>query len=675
LAGNYIYSVFVDSKQRVWIGNSEKGLSVFDSSRFRNYGRQNGFADVKIRAIAEDNDGKIYLGTDGQGVYTYDGSVFSALQGMNGKFIRAIQKDKDGNMWFATAGKGIYKLYLGEKKPLKNFYFNDGRMTCLHEDKLGRMWYGSESNGIGYISGDEVQKAAIGLKQGLPSNVIRCLTEDESGHLWVGTGGSGIASVDLYHGDFVLHKIDHTNGLTSSNVYLLIADKKDNLFVGSETGLDYLILDKSRKLLQAKHYSKGEGFTGIETCQNASCQSGDGGIWFGTINGLFKYNPKDLAKNQSPPLLRISNVRLFNESLSKTKYKNYIGDWQSVKYLELPYAENNLSFDFNGVNLSNPDAVRYSWQLENLEQKWSEPTTQNNINYSNLSPGNYTFLVKASNEDGVWTKEPVKLEFTITPPFWLRWWFLLGLSVFVVLGVFLLFRWRLRRVQIKSLEMQNKLKLEKEVVELEQKALRLQMNPHFIFNALNSIQSQIGNNNEQSARYYLAKFSRLMRQILDNSRNSLISLDEEVNTLENYLLIEKFCNGERFDYSITVSENLSGEDVKVPPMLLQPFIENAIKHGLKFNDQQRGKILVRFEEKNHLLECTVEDNGVGRKKAGELQQQSKEKYHQSTALIVTQERLQLLKKESDYSDLEIIDLCDANGVAKGTRVILRIPII
>jgi LytS/YehU family sensor histidine kinase len=240
--------------------------------------------------------------------------------------------------------------------------------------------------------------------------------------------------------------------------------------------------------------------------------------------------------------------------------------------------------------------------------------------------------------------------------------------------ILVVFRWRVNSIKRKSQEAQNKIQLEKEVMELEQKALRLQMSPHFIFNALNSIQSQIGTDNEQTARYYLAKFSRLMRQILDNSRNATISLEEEINTLENYLLIEKFCNGDRFDYKITLSDSLEKDYIKIPPMLLQPFIENSIKHGMKHIQGKRGRIEVRFEEKNGLLECSVTDNGIGRKKAEEINKNSKETYHRSTALLVTQERLDLLKEGNDGKSLEIIDLYDEKGEPIGTMVLVRIPI-
>jgi LytS/YehU family sensor histidine kinase len=312
--------------------------------------------------------------------------------------------------------------------------------------------------------------------------------------------------------------------------------------------------------------------------------------------------------------------------------------------------------------------------LKGFDKEWSPVSVQHSFTYPNLNPGKYTFMVKACNEDGVWNHQPIELQFSILPPFWLRWWFIIIVIITIGGIVFAVFKWRVNLIKSKAAEEQKKTQMEKDILELEQKALRLQMNPHFIFNALNSIQSQIGTDNEQAARYYLAKFSRLMRQILDNSRQATITLEEEINTLENYLLIEKFCNGDRFDYNISVDPNLEKDYIKIPPMLLQPFIENAIKHGLKYSNEKRGMIEVTFSEKNNLLECSVTDNGIGRVKAEELNKNSKETYHKSTALLVTQERLDLLKEDKNIRSLEIIDLYDENENALGTKVIVRIPL-
>lgn len=689
LAGNFIYSIFRDSKNRLWIGTSDKGLSVFDSSRFYTYNAINGFSDVKVKAINEDNNGILYFGTDGEGVFEFNGNEFKAVEGLTKKYIRAIIKDKNGNLWVATAGTGLFKLTINaEKNKLQNYSTEDGllhnRITCLYYDKQGRLWYGTENNGIGIVVNDVVQKRFFSRKDGLQSNTIRCMTEDESGYLWIGTAGYGIASFPLYQGDFKINCYDFTKGLTSSNIYLLTSDNQNNLFVGTETGLDYIILDKGRNPVEIKHYSKGEGFTGVETCQNAVFKDNDGTIWFGTINCLSKYNPANLVKNKNEPITRINEVELFYIPISKTTYNGFVGDWNNINYMDLPYNQNHLTFDFSAINFSNPEAVRYQWKLEGFDKEWSPVSKNHSILYSNLGAGDYTFLVKACNEDGIWNKEPVRLSFHISAPFWLKWWFIVLIVITVSGLVFYVFKWREHRITAKANEEQKKLQLEKDVVELEQKALRLQMNPHFIFNALNSIQSQIGNNNEQVARYYLAKFSRLMRQILDNSRNATISLEEEVSTLENYLLIEKFCNGDRFDYKIIVDTNIEKDFVKIPPMLLQPFIENAIKHGLKYLDSnpdpvtgqsKRGTIEVEFKEINNVLECSVVDNGIGRLKSEEMNKTSKETYHKSTALLVTQERLDLLKLDKNILSLEILDLYDEKGKASGTKVILRLPVV
>lgn len=679
LCGNFIYSIFRDSRQRLWIGTSDKGLTLFDSLRFTCKNADNGFANVKVKAIAEDDRGTLYFGTDGQGVFSSpDGLTFQALEGLSKKYIRAIAKDKNGNLWLATAGAGIYKLAVNAGGKLSNLNVKDGllhpRLTALHYDKLGRLWYATENNGIGFIENDRPVKPAFTNKENLPASAIRSFAEDQNGYLWAGTGGNGLLSFPLYQGDFKLSRFDHTQGLTSSNIYLLSCDTLNNLFAGSETGLDYITLNNERKPIQIKHYSKGEGFTGIETCQNSVFNDADGTIWFGTINGLTKYNPANLVRNNNAPATAITDVKLFNTSIAGTVYKRFAGDWNKITRLELPYDQNNLSFAFTGINFSNPEAVKYQWQLEGSDKSWSPPSVQKNINYSNLGPGNYRFLVKACNEDGIWNAEPVSLSFHISPPFWQRWWFI-GLMILLGAGIiYSVFRWRINRIQVKAKEAQQKLQLEKDVLELEQKALRLQMNPHFIFNALNSIQSQIGSDNEQAARYYLAKFSRLMRQILDNSRNASITLEEEINTLENYLLIEKFCNGNRFDYTITVGDTLEKDYVQLPPMILQPFIENAIKHGLKHGDEKKGSIAVSFVEKENVLECTVTDNGIGRAKAAELNKASKETYHKSTALLVTQERLAQLKGNRQLQTLEIIDLYDEEGKGSGTKVIVRIPL-
>ena len=678
LGGNFVYSIFRDSRKRLLIGTSDKGLTVLDSGKFKTYNAINGFYDIKIKAISEDLYGNVYLGTEANGLFMYNDSGFFAVPGFSKKYVRAIARDKDGNLYVAASGTGIYKIKKsGGDSGITQFTMSDGllsnRISCLHYDKKGQIWYGTENHGVGVLINDKPAGSIFNAKNGLPSNAVRCFTEDRNGNLWIGTAGNGLASIPLYQGEYKVIPFNRQNELTSLNIYLLTTDGKDFLYAGTETGLDRISLDPSERN-GIRHFGKGEGFTGIETCQNAVFNDSNGTIWFGTINGLTKYIPADKYRNENAPVTSITDVRLFYEPVSTTSYKTYVGDWNTIAPLVLPYDQNHLTFDFQGINFSNPDAVSYQWKLEGFDPDWSPVSRQRTVTYSNLPHGEYTFMVKACNEDGVWNSAPQTFHFSITPPFWKLWWVIASFIATLALVIVLLFRWRIRSIRKKAAEAQNKIQLEKEVLELEQKALRLQMNPHFIFNALNSIQSQIGTDNEQAARYYLAKFSRLMRQILDNSRNSVITLREEINTLENYLLIEKFCNGDRFDYVIHVEPHIDTDYVTTPPMLLQPFIENSIKHGLKFMDGRRGMITIDIKEKDHILECSVTDNGIGRVKAAELSKASKETYHESVALKVTEERLNLLKTDQPLKPLEIIDLYDENGKAAGTKVIIRISV-
>lgn len=680
LGGNFIYSIYRDSRNRLWIGNSNKGLSMLDTNYFQKFDATSGFADVKVKAIGETEDGIMIFGTDGQGLFTYNNQVFRQVKGLEKKFIKAIKRADDGTIWVATSGFGIVKMtQVDSSFSYTVFRMREGitsdRLNAIHIDREGKIWYGTDNQGIGIIDNQGNPLMTITENDGLASNTIRNIVEDENGNIWVGTGGSGICRIQIVANKPLIKKIDHNHGLKSSNVYLLEFDNNHNLFVGTETGLDYLIFDEAKNLKEVKHYGKGEGFVGVETCQNSVFEDVDGIIWFGTINCLSRFNPNGKLKNEVPPKMVFSDLKLFYESISKTIYASKIGDWNQVKHIDFQYSDNHLTFEFDALNFTNPDAIQFSWMLVGFDENWSPPSTNHIVMYPNLSPETYEFRVRACNEDGVWS-DPIAVKFQILKPFWLEWWFI-TMEILVFAGlIILVFRWRLGSVKRKAEEERMKIQLEKEVVELEQKALRLQMNPHFIFNALNSIQSLIGSNNEQQARYYLAKFSHLMRQILSNSRSQEISLDEEIKTIENYLLIEKFCNGDRFDYQIIVDKNIELDFIKIPPMLIQPFIENSIKHGFKTVDGNvnRGKIEVSFKEVGEVIECQITDNGIGRQKAAELNKVSMETYHKSTALLVTGERLDLLKQNNDIETLEFVDLIDENGNALGTKVILRIYI-
>ncbi|MFI5150300.1 MAG: two-component regulator propeller domain-containing protein [Bacteroidia bacterium] len=675
LSGNFVYSVYRDSHDRLWIGSGDKGVCMYDGKSFTPYSEKEGFHNYKVKVITEDKDSLLWFGTEGQGVFIFDENNFIPVPELKGKFIRDIIRDQQQNMWIATAGAGIYKLSPGAGKNrfevihIRGRDLPSDRINALAEDKQGRIWFATEASGAGCLQGDTLSKLFL-AKDGLASNTIRSLLFDTNGNLWFGTPGSGISMLHMKD-EVTIDSYGTDKGLHSGTIYLLSADQQGNVFAGSETGLDKLKLDAESHVVDITHFGLSEGFTGIETCQNAVYRDKQGWMWFGTISGLTGYNPSNKIKNTAPPRVRITGVSLFYKALEQTPYASCIGAWGNIdSALLLPHDQNLLTFDFSAINLSAPENVLFQWKLEGFDNAWSPPSIHRDATYSNLAPGSYTFRIKACNEDGVWSKDPAIVHFTILKPFWLKTWFLVSCSCLLLLLLWLLFRWRVQRIKVKARIAQEKTETEKTLIELEQKALRLQMNPHFIFNALNSIQSQITENNEQTARHYLGKFSRLMRMILENSQQTEISLEDEIKTLENYLALEKFSSGDQFDYEINVL-SADPQEIHLPPMMIQPFVENAIIHGLK-HLSHRGHIRIEFSVVNNHLECRIIDNGIGRKKAAENTAQQ-ESHHKSTALIVTQERLDRMEGSTSKS-LEILDREDENGLPMGTTVVLRIPV-
>jgi hypothetical protein len=221
---------------------------------------------------------------------------------------------------------------------------------------------------------------------------------------------------------------------------------------------------------------------------------------------------------------------------------------------------------------------------------------------------------------------------------------------------------------------QNKLKEVQEKTKLQQQLFRSQMNPHFIFNSLGSIQSSIINDEPGKAVKYLSKFSKLMRNILESSHEETISLKEELATIENYLELQKIRFPKKFDHSIEIDENIDTENISIPPMLAQPFIENAIEHGIKLKET-KGNICVRFKLNGNTILYEVEDDGIGRKKSQEILQKQN-KNHKSLATTMTQERIKVLNKKLKHKiTLEIRDLKDNTGTGTGTMVVFKIPIL
>ena len=662
------FSVLGGSDNTVWTGTGRFGFAEMRNDSVIYHNQNTDFQNYKCKALFEDHVGNIWIGTEGKGTYIFNGSEYKQIsrnQGLTDDWIRSIAQDKDFNIWIATVS-GISKLtptnYSDLKFTIRNFKQENGlpddRINTLASDNENRMWFGTNNGHIGYIQNGKITN--YGINDGIKKSVIKSITFDKHNQLWAASEGEGLFQADLKSNFITFNQIKKKDGINSNNIYLLQFDKKGQLWLGAGGGVDRVSFTKVGGISDIKHFGQNEGFLGGETCTNAISVSKNGDLWIGTLDGLNRHTPTKSKINTIAPRLHMSDITLFYLSITEG-----VNDWYNISNtLSFDYNENHISFHFEGINLKNPEEVYYQFQLKGFDNLWSPVDKYNVATYSNLPSGNYTFIVKAGNEDGIWSK-PIKISFTISTPFWRKWMFICLFSIICISIILLIYKTRQRQIK----KERERLQLEKNMLEMEQKALRLQMNPHFIFNAMNTVQAFIAKKDEKAARYYLAKFSKLMRKVLENSRNTLITIHDEIEALENYLNLEQLSNEDNFDYEIIVDENIQTDAYGIPPLLLQPFAENSLVHGLK-EITHRGKITINFEWKETFIECSVSDNGRGRLAAKEIRHQ-KSSYHKSTALVLTQERLASLSDELPVKSFEIIDMKDPSG----TRVILRIPVI
>jgi len=340
----------------------------------------------------------------------------------------------------------------------------------------------------------------------------------------------------------------------------------------------------------------------------------------------------------------------------------------------LPYEHNNITFDFIAIEPARPGFVRYQYMMEGYENEWSPVSEKTNATYGNIREGSYTFKVKAQSPDGIWSS-PLTYTFKVLPPWYRTWWFIITAVGCLITLFYLVIRWRLHQKFRKQLERSEKEKqfaeLQHKTVELEMQALRAQMNPHFIFNSLNSVNMFILENNKSQASEYLSKFSRLVRLILHHSQESFIPLDRELEALQLYLELESLRFEKRFDYKISVKD-IDTTMTKVPPLIIQPYAENAIWHGL-MQKKEKGHLEIEIYGTEKILFCKITDDGIGRDRAAELKSKSSLP-HKSLGMRITADRLAMLQQQEKIeTPIVVKDLVLPDGRAAGTEVLIKLP--
>jgi len=381
---------------------------------------------------------------------------------------------------------------------------------------------------------------------------------------------------------------------------------------------------------------------------------------------------KDLYVATTIGLLKINTRELNKKSLAPHFYINSVGIKGSIysneSHLKFSPFENDVEISYSLLDFKSVEQHKIEYSINGEEWKELANNTRT-LRLAALAGGEYIVKFRL---DGVLINDS-QVHFSIAIPWWKQMWFIVVSFAFTCLLIVVYYRWQTKELQKKNKLLIQKIELEKNLNQSMLTSIKAQMNPHFFYNALNTIQSYIFTDDKKNATNYLSKFSKLTRIILEMSEKESVSLNEEIDALTIYLDLEKVRFNQDFDFKIKVGNKVNIEMIKIPSMIIQPFIENSIKHGLLHKKGEKT-LLVEFLMNENKLEVIIDDNGIGRKKAGELNK-IKEVKHSSFSTSANTKRLEILNEgKTNKVGLEIIDKYDSNNQPEGTKVIIQIPL-
>jgi hypothetical protein len=421
----------------------------------------------------------------------------------------------------------------------------------------------------------------------------------------------------------------------------------NRIWICSNKGVSRLELDKNESIVAISNFTTNDLLIYNEANDLLIHK---GNVYVATNKGVSVF-PENINLTSSKPKVFIENIQINNK------------DQSILNKYNLLYNENNISIHYKTISFRSAKNIIYKYKLINKKNSSTETTKLDRIQLSSLSAGTYIFSVWARNIDGVWSDNPATITFTINSPFWKKWWFLLALYVLFAILVFIVARRRLKAFQEKN-------EIEKRIVIAELKAIRLHMNPHFIYNTLSSLQYYILFNKNKEASKYLSTFSVLLRLIMKYAKENEIFLKDEIYLLEKYIELEQMRFENKIEYVLNVNNELL--DCLIPPLILLPFVENAIKYGIS-NIKGKGKLAIDITKENNFLVCKIQDNGIGRVQSELLKDDENIKF-ESTGINYTRERLRLLSNKKNSENLIVITDLYENNLSKGTLIKINIPI-
>ena len=685
LPGISINGVLRDKEGGFWFASEHNGAFYMPSKYILTYDDRSGLKHSKINCMTNHGEA-IYIGLPSgfvqkitaAGLTTYNCNV----SGQAGNYI--------ANLYYDTAKDALWisgKLECGVIKnkqfsinnlfgtfndllPISKdtyliarsrgmFIIKDGknlldvRSTLFPERKRSEVIIKSGDNGIlsGAADGLWKKKATdssfsyLGNKDPLLQKRILDLAYASENLLVIATKGAGV----LFYNGKEIRQISTAEGLQSNNVNKIHVDLP-HIWLATDNGLGKITITKNG-VWPVNNYTIADGLASNEVIDVVKAAEK---IWVATNNGLSVFYPNQLRKDTVQLPIYIDKV-LINENHITLREK-----------LDLEHHQNNIKISFTGLGYKNAGKLEYRYKMQGIDTTWAH-TRNREVQYPTLPPGKYSFMVSVRNAGSVWNPAAASIAFTVQKPYWQKWWFRSSLLAAFLLLTLLLVSYRISQVKARATRDSE---LNKTLLDLKLKALRAQMNPHFTFNVINSIQHFILYKDTESAYRYLSKFSKLVRVILYNSEKNMIPVAEEIKALELYLELEAMRFEKQFDYNIIIDPAINTKTTEIPSMLIQPYVENAIKHGI-LPLKEKGKITIELKKQERQLQCSIEDNGIGRDKAAEKHK----KEHRSLGTKITKNRLVVINELSNSKLSEkTTDLTDKKGNPSGTRVEIFIPV-
>jgi ligand-binding sensor domain-containing protein len=567
--------------------------------------------------------------------------------------LRNMVQLTDTSWMIRSVFSGIYLF-----NPQKNTFYKRYKIFEKNTNKITQLYHIAKSNSNAIIVSnaqglylynsvaDEFQPLCI---TDATTKSFFGMAFDNKGILWAASA-NGVVAIDIKE-KRIIKEFENYNQIGSVN--RLTVDNDDKVWFNCEMG--YWCFNQQTQQMLQFNYGSGLPKQGEEA---GFFTLNDGNAYGGTINGIVKFNNEYLKNYTTKSKISISEILVNGITNNAMKMSN-----DSLQTLRLKSDEKNLDIYFSVPDYAQQGNYTYYYRIGSGKNDW-EKIENGFIKLNNLMHGNYRLQLKAQNNiTGSFT--PInELRFSIAAKWFQTWLF--KILVFFTVGFLLYSFFKYRANQIRKNE-KLKTEFENRMLHLEMQNLRSQMNPHFIFNSLNSINSFIVENKTHLASDYLTKFSRLIRLILENSKNEVIPLEKEIETLKLYLLMESVRFSKKFDYEVIVADDLDEQMIKIPPMIIQPYVENAIWHGL-LHKEEKGKVVVAINKIAEKIQITIEDNGIGRDKAGELKSKNSTT-NKSYGLQITAQRI---KQLNVANTIDIIDLKDNKQHALGTKVNITI---